>query len=125
MSERKEMTAVDYLKARGRMTEGCDGGCNKCPLYADKNGTNDNCGKFESEHPAEAVAIVQKWAEEHPAKSMLNDLLEKFPNMKVGEYGVPSICPNVFGYEKETRHWFCSETGGCKQCWNRPLEVEE
>jgi len=64
---------------------------------------------------------VQQWSEEHPEKTMLQDLLEKYPNtpMKLDD-NAPMICPHHLGYPE--REGDCEND--CLDCWNRPLEVE-
>ncbi len=56
------MNAIEYIKAKGRMCESFEGGeCLKeCPL----------CGicACEDTDPETAVAIVKKWAKDHPEK---------------------------------------------------------
>lgn len=60
------MSAVEYARHHGRM---CSKShfifCNGCPLYS----INYDCVEFERDHPEEAIAIVKKWAEEHPEEA--------------------------------------------------------
>lgn len=115
-----EMTAVDYLKQRGRMTNNCDISCSVCPLADVNNSKEVCCEEIEGKYPEEAIDIVQKWAEEHPVKTMKDDLLEKFPNLPLHGYGVPMTCPWVIGYSNE--RCGCKTSEDCVKCWNRPLE---
>ena len=119
MSEKREMSAVEYFRAKKRMTKMCAIKCADCPIAMDNNGTSEICKSFEQNHPEKAVASVQKWAEEHPVKTRMADFLEKFPNAKTRADGTPFSCPVTLGYTKEP----CCNS--CKDCWNRPLEVEE
>lgn len=81
------------------------------------NGKALSCGDFELEYPEEAVAIIEKWAEEHPQKTILMDFLEKFPNAKLRNNGIPpGVCPDILGYSKIRR---CERS--CVDCWNRPI----
>ena len=54
-------------------------------------------------------------------KTILQDLLEKYPNAKRGKDGVPKLCPSKLGYS-DTEN--CSEMSfeECIDCWNRPVE---
>lgn len=113
-----EMTAVEYLKQRGRMTNNCDISCSVCPLADVNNSKEVCCEEIEGKYPEEAIAIVQKWAEEHPVKTRINDFFEKFPNAEKNSLGLPIFCVKFFGYDID-----CEK--GCTECWNRPLEDEE
>lgn len=63
---RKEMSAREYLKARERLcyeqlsNNSCCSGC----LMLQCKGCD--CETIESNRPDDAVAIVKKWAKEHP-----------------------------------------------------------
>lgn len=73
----------------------------------------------EKEKPQKVIEIVQKWSDEHPAKTLLDDLKEKYPNyQKSFKDGTPSICPYKLGYEDSGN----CPADTCKECWNRPLE---
>ena len=54
---------------------------------------------------------------EHPEKTILEDLKEKYPNADINCKKMPLCCEAIYiGYTK------CHECGqGCKKCWNRPL----
>ena len=60
-----EMTAVEYAHHHGRMCSKAHIFCNNCPIYS----ANYDCVEFERDYPEEAVAIVEKWAKEHPERS--------------------------------------------------------
>ena len=94
------MDAIKYFEEKKRMLDSlgrksgiCSGvNCSDCPFYAFKRGLL--CGEFEFGYPEEAVAIVEKWAEEHPQKTMLQGFLEKYPNAPKEEDGMPMyVCP--------------------------------
>ena len=99
--------------------------CNDCPL---KSGEGNNpffgCGNLASEYPNTAIKIVQKWSDDHPIKTRLDDLLEKYPNFHI-DNGRPDFYPRVFGY--------CDNCGNCpiwndddyvpgKSCWDEPFK---
>lgn len=117
------MDAIKYFEEKKRMLDSlgrksgiCSGvNCSDCPFYAFKRGLL--CGEFEFGYPEEAIAIVEKWAEEHPQKTMLMDFLEKYPNAPLRWDSIPCACPWALGYEEKRK---C--TNSCKDCWNRPLE---
>lgn len=117
------MDAIKYFEEKKRMLDSlgrksriCSGvNCSDCPFYAFKRGLL--CGEFEFGYPEEAVAIVEKWSQEHPQKTMLMDFLEKYPNAPL-KNGVPRFtCPRHLGYTDIED--ICG--GKCVDCWNRPL----
>ena len=111
---------ANYLKEKGRMTDNCFTSCNKCPLAWSNNGSNCSCNRFEVTHPEKAINIVQKWSDEHPQKTILEDFMEKHPNAPLFSDKTPQICPITLGY------WSKEEITGCLyksclDCWNQPL----
>lgn len=109
------MDAITFIKECNRMckeNESCFKCelCNRCFLI-DANLTNITA--------EETLAIVEKWSKEHPRKTFLSDLLEKYPsiNLKLGS-GVPDFCPKILGYKQKLE---CGSIS-CKECWNQNLE---
>ena len=123
------MDAVKYLKEKRRMLNSlgrkfgvCNGVlCSVCPFSNTNNGKGLSCSDFEAEYPEEVVAIVEKWAAEHPPKTMLQDFLERYPNAPLDKIGTPFICPYEIGYEEQRLDRNCNDIG-CVKCWNRPIE---
>lgn len=80
-------------------------------------------------YPEKAISIVEKWAKEHPRKTILQDFLEKYPKAELIHNKFPEICPHSLGYATnkecflDTDEQFVSEE--CEECWNRPLEEVE
>ena len=72
------MDAVKFIKEKYRMCGTTD--CLDCEVYRGKNEMVIDCYTLINKYPEEAVAIVEKWSQEHPLKTMLSDLLEKYPN---------------------------------------------
>lgn len=105
------MDAIKYFKEKKRMTNDCNIDCIDCKLSKFSNGTEKLCRKFELEHPEEAIAIVEKWAEEHPPKTRQSEFLKLIPNADVDKDGVLDICPRsverLFEYQCNNR--ICSE----------------
>lgn len=112
-----------YFKEKKRMTKDCTINCMDCKLSRFGNGTKKFCKQFELEHPEKAIAIVEKWAKEHPVKTRMSDFLEKFPRAIVlkyanGEY--IDICPVSIDAAINCPN------GACKNCrfeyWNEEVE---
>lgn len=81
-----EMTFINYIKIKNRMAGGysyrCEISCRDCPLSSDNNGIRICCRDFERKYPKEAMAIVEKWNEEHPIVTNLQHYAEEL--RKVG-----------------------------------------
>lgn len=95
------------LDSLGRTSGVCIGvDCDDCPLSEGEV----KCRKLETNSPLRATEIVRKWAEEHPRKTRKDVLLEKFPNAKLKEDGVPEACAESIGIctckcESCTKYW--------------------
>lgn len=119
------MDAVEFLKAKSRMLKAHENGCGilcaECNFRPGKTGRGVSCGAFRVLYPEEAVAIVQKWVEEHPVKTRMSDFFDKHPDATKREDGRPLVCACHVGYEERKR---CELTEDCWKCWNKPLEEE-
>lgn len=73
------MDAVKFLKTLRRM---CNAKCRKCE-FGEVYRVNGGCSTWQKNHPEEAVAIVEKWAAEHPAKTRQSVFLEQFSNAPI------------------------------------------
>lgn len=86
-----KMDAVKFTRAAMRMCNDYYSKCWSCPA-----GDNTSC-KLDSSYSAisaeEKVAIVEQWAERHPAKTRQNEFLEHYPNTRIAPDGMISISP--------------------------------
>lgn len=113
----------NYFAEKARMTGANDNGtcmieCAKCPLSLSNNGECESCFTLEKLYYNKAIEIVQKWSDEHPQKTILDDLKEKYPNYHTVNNEIPTFCPYRLGYEENKK---CKKFT-CKECWNRPLD---
>lgn len=118
---------MNYFIEKSRMIKQqkdgtCKLNCSDCPLSISNNGTSSiSCAYFETCYPEEAIAIVQKWSDEHPQKTYLSELLKIFPNTPLGDDGTPKdLCPYDLGLMGKND---C--TKGCIKCWNQPIPIED
>lgn len=58
------------------------------------------CHDFQAKYPDEAIAIVQKWSDEHPPKTYRDDFFEKFPGAVKDKDGYPLFAPDYI-YNKD------------------------
>lgn len=112
---------VDFLSEIERMcnNRSCGSGC---PVFRLAHKDSASCGYYLSKHPEFAVEIVQKWSDEHPVKTRLDDLFEKYPKTYISSGNTPSIRPYMLGY--------CENCDDCvyshceaEVCWHEPLVV--
>lgn len=102
---------VDYLAELERMCDAQEK-CERCPL--------DDCCSGDAlwvKNPKQAIEIVQKWSDEHPPKTYMQDFFEKFPNaLRMGD-NTPKVCRrNIYGGN------ICVEYSHCAECWSEPME---
>lgn len=113
------MDAVEFLKEQYRMCEALRSHCEECGLsYINNKADLVFCADFIKRHPEEAVAIVEKWAKEHPRKTRQSEFLKLFPNARIAPDGCigGGCCPSdldttyVCPMEKSTYR------SGCPEC---------
>lgn len=109
------MDAITFIKEYNRMCKENEF-CDKCELCGRYCLADANLSDIDAE---ETLAIVEKWSKEHPRKTFLSDLLEKYPSvdLKLGG-GVPDFCPKILGYKQKLN---CGSIS-CVECWNQNLE---
>lgn len=84
------MDAVEFLKTLGRM---CNAECIRCEFWKRKSG-GESCTSWQKNHPEEAVAIVEKWAKEHPVKTRQSEFLKQWPDARIKKAdGLPMASP--------------------------------
>lgn len=108
--------AVNYLKERIRLTNGCGLPCEECRLSRIHSGFDMSCGELEQYCPERAVEILQKWSNEKPVKTRLEDFTEKYPNyLRETKDDTPNVCCKYLGYIDKCPLIKCSE------CWSKPV----
>lgn len=89
------MDALEFFKARKRMCETKN--CDSCKLYHVQGGCCLTPKYEKIEACEEAIAVVEQWAAEHPAKTRQSEFLKHYPNAKI-ILGCLDACPmDVFG----------------------------
>ena len=115
------MDAVEFLEEQYRMCEALNSHCEECGLSYTNNKTDRVCGDFIKRLPEEAVAIVEKWAKEHPRKTRQSEFLKQHPNASI-ERGVLELCPALVDQTipckpTELSCWECRKIN-----WLAPIE---
>lgn len=119
MTKKRKLNGGTYI---------CKLDCANCPLNSLNNGTNDkiSCSDFEALYPEKAIAIVQKWSDEHPRKTYLSEFLKNYPNTLLNDDGTPKrICPYELGLISKNNCRINRINRNCVECWNQPLPIED
>ena len=124
LAEKRRMTKKHKLNGGAYI---CELNCTDCPLNSSNNGLSDmmSCSDFETIYPQKAIAIVQKWSDEHPKRTYLSEFLEHYPNAELN-HGVPRTCLKKLGVVSG-----CAKTKkgdlyiSCYRCWNQPIPIED
>lgn len=118
------MDAVKYVKTLSRM---CNVECTKCEFWK-RRSNFESCIVWQKEHPEEAVAIIEKWAKEHPAKTRQSVFLEQYPEAELAQDGILTICPIAISAAYRGKDGSCdSRSDTCAECLRKfwLAEVEE
>ena len=108
------MDAVKYLKEAERM---CDtiGMCECCPFGSSKAAfpCGSSLSSLDTEYPEKAVEIVEKWANEHPAKTRQSEFLKMHPNVQQDAHGIIAILPCKLNIRYKPD---CTNDSYCDKC---------
>lgn len=122
---------ANYFAEKLRMTKRaknglCKLGCSNCPLCSINNNKGQSCTAFEMLYPEKAIAIVQKWSDEHPQKTYLSEFLKNYPNTLLNDDGTPKrICPYELGLISKNNCRINRINRNCVECWNQPIKDGE
>ena len=110
------MDAVKFFEERDRMCKSFGGDCTGCDIYK-VTMSNLSCNAFIFTRPREMVAIVERWAKEHPRKTRQEKFLEMFPKTNVDANNVITICPyeTCIDYKCDLK-WGDSTESKCREC---------
>lgn len=120
--------SLNYMREKDRMCSSYIKSCNdcldsECPLKVTQNGITITCRRFESLYPEKAIAIVQRWSDEHPPKTFLTEFLKNYPNAQLRIDGTPKVvCPYYLGLISRDD---CRKDHNCVKCWNQPISIED
>lgn len=98
------MDAVEYLKTLCRMCH--------CEFGKARSGF-ETCPVWQRTHPEEAVAIMEQWAAEHPAKTRQSEFLKHYPGARISIHGCLNICPMDVFSDAEIN---CINAQPCFEC---------
>jgi len=111
---------MEFVKAMETRERMCDKWQNRCcigcNLHPRNNGVNLTCNDFVLEHPAEAEKILEQWDKENPARTILDEFKENYPNAELDNDETPFLCPSSIGYVDS-----CNDMD-CVKCWSQPAK---
>lgn len=114
--------AVKFMKERNRMCKASTA-CAGCAL-SDKS--TDPCSKWCFDHPEEAVAAVEGWVSEHPAKTRQSEFLKQWPTAELDCDGLLLLCPLYISDEYRCDSGCANVRKHCADCrrefWNQEVE---
>lgn len=113
---------ANFLSERQRMCDSYKHGCGNCALREASRYTEHTCSDYTYNNPDKAVGIIQKWSDEHPPKTRLDDIKERCPNVPLDGEGFPCFKPVMLGYCDNCdrcQNWKKPDT---RNCWNEPLD---
>ena len=90
-----------------------------CPMFGVCSVTHS---KLCAETIKKAIEIVQKWSNEHPKKTYMQDFFEKFPKAQLDSDGTPFACRKKLYGGVRPNDKRCDRREACKDCWNEPIE---
>lgn len=114
----------EVMKQRKRMCEIFD--CADCPLSRYNNGTCVLCKEFIRDNPAEAEAVIMRWAAKHPEPvypSWEDAWKQLFPDSWVVKNGTPKApCLKYFLPNYECHNWKYPQN--CSDCLKQPTPAD-
>ena len=113
------MDAKLYLKELKRLTNSCNVDCNDCRLY------DKMSGEYHEDNESIGVDIVEKWAKDCPADTVLDVFKRNYPNHLNNFNNITPncVCPDILN-TKYSRHCAESRIWSCEECWNQPAIIE-
>lgn len=90
-----------------------------CPMFGVCSITHS---KLCAETIKTAIETVQKWSDEHPEKTYMQDFFEKFPKAQLDTDGTPFACRKKLYGGVRPNDKRCDRREACKNCWNEPME---
>ena len=83
---------------------------------------------MEGMDPQECISVVEQWAAEHPAKTRQSEFLKQYPEARLMQDGVLSICPIAISSAYRGEDGSCANPSEkCDDCRRKfwLAEVEE
>ena len=107
------MDAKKFIKTRRRMCGKYfgDGKCLQCPVIKTGGCGLERCAEEDLD---KIVAVVEKWASEHPTKTRQSEFMKTFPNAVLAD-GVINVCPAKVDATYDCKSSVKFGCGACKR----------
>lgn len=113
----------NYIHERKRMCKDMKKiNCQCCGFYNRIEGCIEQ--SIEEADAERAVRIVQTWSNANPPRTIMTELLEKYPNASIKD-GVPDFCPSVLGLTLYCNGNYQSTSQACIDCWSKLVKERE
>lgn len=96
--------------------------CQCCGFYNRIEGCIQQ--SIEEADAKRAVRIVQGWSNANPPRTIMTELLKKYPNASIKD-GVPDFCPSVLGLTLYCNGNYQTTSQACIDCWNKLVKESE
>lgn len=120
------MDAIKFLTERTRMCRTMEN-CDECPAHIDGECYVGGVAGLKS--PEKQVNIVEEWVFMNPNKTRQSEYLKLFPNAKLDENKILTICPQMAGAIENCPVGPNGFTESCTICrrnyWSTIIEKEE
>lgn len=105
---------IDFISEYNRLCES-NQDCINCPLFLVLS--DNSCVRGIINRTKEAIKIVQKWSDEHPKETYVENFLKIFPKASVNPRGIPRSCrAYLYGGDDEE---LCEKyNNDCDSCWS-------
>lgn len=118
------MDAVKFVEERNRMCKSFVDRCTGCPAL---NAFEDElCCAVGPESTTDATAqitIVEEWSAAHPHKTRQSVFLEQWPNCRMSDDGVVTLCPRNVDKTHICNSRDLDECNGCRRkFWMQEVE---
>ena len=105
---------IDFISEYNRLCES-NQDCINCPLFLVLS--DNSCVRGIINRTKEAIKIVQKWSDEHPKETYVENFLKILPNASLNPRGIPRSCrAYLYGGDDEE---LCEKyNNDCDSCWS-------
>ena len=111
-----------FFKELSRMTSKCNNGCDSCIIAEmSERYPGESCTEYMMNHVDEVTEAVQKWSDENPPRTRMDDFFEKHPRADMNSLGSPVACCKSLGYI-EICPVINASSKSCSDCWMTPIE---
>ena len=106
------MDAIEFIKEKKRMCKSYSSCTDTCLIRKSMDESRSTCIGYCFEYPEKAVAIVERWSSEHPAKTRQSEILKIIPDATI-KNGILITKPCEVNEKIKDR---CKKYDYCRDC---------